>query len=1314
MSETRFKKDEIYLLPVKEIRTENTRSFYIVEADGMEYAIPLFAFQKNDPTPEQLSCLVKDVHDDMPVFTQDFAPIISRFYEEAKVYPFWVRNDFTQIPNGYYEVADWNGLFFRLQYYGRAKLSIRQRIECRVRSIRGNKLCLELVTKDAASGRSLPLLLLEDILEAVGASRSIIVWLKKLFVRAKVFKEANEAFMNDNEEWIIIAIESLSKSMDVWVGPGHRRNRLYLELFKSICIYLLEDSDTLAQCAAPERSAYQAMLSAALENADIYLDSVRLIDNHEHIPCIDSYLRKMQQSGYLYHPERKLRKLMCIFNLQPDIVEEKMQVIFDTILKGNKENWKTEPFRSAFIQMLSLFIEKKRESIDKLASIENDEMRENLSKLIKALAIQLLLANEKDNFERPLSRAMLYRYLTYIKGSNSSILTEKAFDSLTDAEQYKLEFGWNEVNDMTLLAIRLSSGFGNDRQKKTTVMQTYNGANCKLQIMNGNIFIQSSEKTKQVPCLPEDLLPWHHIQIFLPDTDNLSWPANTHELAKCQKCWKDIEYGLINSPALKPVRKNKKLKAETGDEVYIRIVHQDPADPDYFICRIEDDAYYGEGRLNVRNIVRYNIYANESAFFDENGRPYLLKAKVLSVNSGGMLNFTMTDYINDFVRECVQTGDVVKCIVLDLFNNSYLCVSEVGYSLQVPVEETEPLKPGECIEVSVSNYRQTNVIDAEFERKVVGTFTLNEAFADLICSYADDKVYEDAVREYDLEQPEVTMEKSYVEELIHIIDRMAIQEKDYFLTYNYLAFTRILALMIRNRDWAAYFNERMRLIRMLQLFVINGKIDEERLKELGKSNRDMINNYPVLETKLLELQIVGCMDCPEHDGFVWNVISSEGDKHLRQLAQLVISYNSLKNFNMMNEREAIRNKINEVLNVGVKQPALSYWGEENLHQEFKTSIVYPPDNHMKADVKRQTQEIMQVICGFLNADGGTLYLGVNDQGYASGLEQDLEYLKMSKDQFDLYVRNNIVSSMGNEANACIDAYYPEAGRKLVYALKITPCSRPVRMKGTVYQRQGSSTWPLLGNALEAFLAARETGAESRGTENLQTAAAGAEEGLAESNPEEENAKNDSSLCKTTAGRVVETSRIRENPVHSWNDNFGADTVCYLHFLPGHEYMITDGEYWEETELTLAVKTDEKYIILVYETGEVLKVPVAELMDKRKRTPYKRCQRSRLFFACPSASDDALLYGVTNNTGQVYLRLDEVSGLKEGKMMDLGEQLTTVEHLGVVQCEIMKPVHIPSLKKIYNLRKTQIGNVLSSQWGYEELEYLKKIGIEVRE
>ena len=334
MDASRFKKNKIYTLPVKEIRAENTRSFYIVEADGEEYAIPLFEFQKDDPTPERLSCLVKDVHDGVPVFTQNFAPIIARFYEEAKVYPFWVRNDFTQIPNGYYEVADWNGLYFRLQFYGNAKLHVRQRIECRVRSLRENKLCLELVNK-GDGGRKIPFLRLRDILQAVHVEPGVLVWADRLFRKSKLFKDAREAFLCDNEEWIVIAIKSLAKNMDLWVVAGNKRNSLYLNLFRNVCIYLLEDSDTLTKCTEQERKAYQTMLSDAIEDTYIYEEAVRLIAQNGHVQCIDSLLRKMQKSGYLYHPERKLKMLMCIFNLQPDIMEEKMQVIFDTILTGD-------------------------------------------------------------------------------------------------------------------------------------------------------------------------------------------------------------------------------------------------------------------------------------------------------------------------------------------------------------------------------------------------------------------------------------------------------------------------------------------------------------------------------------------------------------------------------------------------------------------------------------------------------------------------------------------------------------------------------------------------------------------------------------------------------------------------------------------------------------------------------------------------------------------------------------------------------------------------------------------------------------------
>ena len=43
---------------------------------------------------------------------------------------------------------------------------------------------------------------------------------------------------------------------------------------------------------------------------------------------------------------------------------------------------------------------------------------------------------------------------------------------------------------------------------------------------------------------------------------------------------------------------------------------------------------------------------------------------------------------------------------------------------------------------------------------------------------------------------------------------------------------------------------------------------------------------------------------------------------------------------------------------------------------------------MRADVDVQTQNVLKEICGFINAEGGTLYIGVNDDGLASGLEQD--------------------------------------------------------------------------------------------------------------------------------------------------------------------------------------------------------------------------------------------------------------------------------------------------------------------------------------
>jgi len=83
-----------------------------------------------------------------------------------------------------------------------------------------------------------------------------------------------------------------------------------------------------------------------------------------------------------------------------------------------------------------------------------------------------------------------------------------------------------------------------------------------------------------------------------------------------------------------------------------------------------------------------------------------------------------------------------------------------------------------------------------------------------------------------------------------------------------------------------------------------------------------------------------------------------------------------------------------------------YLGVESGSVEFKESIVFPPNNGMEADEPRQLRNVLRGICAFLNSQtGGTLYLGVSDQGYVKGIKGDLDYLKISSP--DTYMRLHI-------------------------------------------------------------------------------------------------------------------------------------------------------------------------------------------------------------------------------------------------------------------------------------------------------------------
>lgn len=137
-----------------------------------------------------------------------------------------------------------------------------------------------------------------------------------------------------------------------------------------------------------------------------------------------------------------------------------------------------------------------------------------------------------------------------------------------------------------------------------------------------------------------------------------------------------------------------------------------------------------------------------------------------------------------------------------------------------------------------------------------------------------------------------------------------------------------------------------------------------------------------------------------------------------------------------------------------------YFGHEGMEKEFKTSAFIHADKNAGEE---QYVVLARVIASFMNTDGGTLYIGVNDQGYLVGLEQELKHARNDSDVYLREVNKNIISQLGDkegrsryQENIRCRLYEYEDGR-MVLAFRVAPINEVVKVKGVVYTRTGSSS-----------------------------------------------------------------------------------------------------------------------------------------------------------------------------------------------------------------------------------------------------------------
>lgn len=152
-------------------------------------------------------------------------------------------------------------------------------------------------------------------------------------------------------------------------------------------------------------------------------------------------------------------------------------------------------------------------------------------------------------------------------------------------------------------------------------------------------------------------------------------------------------------------------------------------------------------------------------------------------------------------------------------------------------------------------------------------------------------------------------------------------------------------------------------------------------------------------------------------------------------------------------------------------------GGEDERAEFKSSIRY---DYLRKVTNRDLELVIaKTIVGFMNAKGGRLIIGVDDDGEILGLEKDFKTLKhKNRDGYEREIFRIISIHLGHKACFSNHISFYEINDKEVCVVDIEASNEPVYVNNgsgtTFYVRTGNATYPLTVKETVDYLKTQKT------------------------------------------------------------------------------------------------------------------------------------------------------------------------------------------------------------------------------------------------
>lgn len=1289
---------------------------FIVNLDGKNVGVKKFEFQKGKESPSELSVIVDKADFTKVVLKQDMSPILAERYKTGEIHDFRVDADMTMTETPHYKVSDGMGYWIMLFPQPGIKLSKGDMVRCRIGKIKGINLNLEIV--EATEGAFMKPLGISDLYAA--GSKWQILRLTAFLRRRPEMAKAAEAQAQKDYEWIFQAVRGAREALfNMSLDDLTPASLEHVATFRTLVAWLLEDSTYLNDFPTGRRVSLRDELARIVSYADDLLVALKIVIAGGQQQYIEDIFSKLRTSGYLYRPESKLRTLMCIVSLNGEWMDSHMTTLIDIIHKGKEAVWKAEPFRTAFVNQLQLYIDTNHMRLDLASDIDGPEETERLDKMIISLAIQQLLRSDHTDdpdVDYTVNRSRLYRYFSFKRNVDRKKMLDKAIRVLAGATIRRDEFGWKQTEDTGLLSsqmLRVDEPEG--------LAYRYDTPRAVLITDGTSIDIKSPDDKAQYPALPPSLSLWSNLKVSLPEmlAPDARMPRTIQQY---KRTWNAINHAVFFRQhkvrkEVEPTVSRVKHRPEIGDVVDIIVDGTDGSDLMTYHCTIVDDFYTGQGYVKIRDFNGWKRALPMWAFADDSGHPYRFRARVTGLNeSTGMLTFNVYTELINYILEQVEVDDIVRGVITAQPSYKtgfkYSALTEFGYTVYVEPDTKEDIYwyNGSQVVLRITDKCNTgprrgsikavfayeDEIDEDLQSDDLPAVEYESALHLLLQNFSDEKVWIQAQRAGDPDDEagaggvEELLTDEAATEMMHIVARMGDVETDLTKSYNYFSFARLIAQLTGNDRMSSHYERRCQVIEILDEFASNGRVDAQELERLMPE----IMSGDTLRPEIFKLRMLLALDRHEYDDMVWDMKSSVSGGILERLASLVTSYNALDGFKLVDVRRKIREQICELLHLATDiHPTQIADGREDVHTEFKTSMIYPAGAGMRRDVKAQLNEILTVIVGFMNSFGGKLYIGVSDEGYVRGVENDLAFFG-SRDKMVLALNNSIHSHMTYlpGMSTYVQPRWVTYDGRDVLEIDVKRTPKAMALDSVYYERVENSTFRVRDEHVTEFLRQRASQASSIEPETVKiTEHEDTSDAL-----HDEDAPETVQIAEKRQADVAEikTDSMRDNRLHDYEfDTDEHQPVLYLYFDEDGTFTASSSDGWLEGEkaLTLALKEKESdgSLMVVYASGSVVRIPVSKFANQGSG---KLSGGDKVLFIAPVSATDGLLMYYRGDDGVFVKQAFAPDTIGDGDLWSQGSKLIP-KGADTVECEVL---HGEKLTKFRQLQRNgqRIGRLYS--------------------